>query len=45
MTADIMHRAFGITNQECLEMLCESNKIMLKIQTPCEKNPVSTLWK
>lgn len=37
MKADIMHRAFGITNQECLDMHCENNKIILKIQTPHEK--------
>lgn len=32
-----MHKAFGVANQECLDMLCESNQIVLKIQTPSEK--------
>ena len=37
MNTSIMHTAFGVTKQECLDMLCESNKIVLKIQTPEEK--------
>lgn len=37
MNASIMHKAFGVSNQECLDMLCESNQIVLKIQTPSEK--------
>ena len=32
-----MHKAFGVSKQECLDMLCESNQIVLKIQTPAEK--------
>lgn len=37
MNASIMHKAFGVSKQECLDMLCESNQIVLKIQTPAEK--------
>lgn len=37
MKADIMHTAFGVTKQECLDMRCEGNKIILEIQTPREK--------
>lgn len=37
MNASILHKAFGISNQDCLDMLCESNQIILKIQTPSEK--------
>lgn len=32
-----MHKAFGISLQECLDMRCESNKIVLNIQTPSDK--------
>lgn len=37
MNASIMHKAFGVSKQECLDMLCESNQIVLKIQTPADK--------
>ena len=32
-----MHKAFGISLQECLDMRCESNKIVLNIRTPSDK--------
>ncbi len=37
MNSDILHSAFGVTKQDCLEVRCESNQIILKIQTPEEK--------
>lgn len=37
MNASIMHKAFGVTKQECLDMRCEGNKIFLSVQTPREK--------
>ncbi len=37
MNSDIMHSAFGVTRQECLEMRNEDKQIVLKIQTPEEK--------
>ena len=33
MNASILHKAFGVTNQECLDMRCEDTQIVLKIQT------------
>lgn len=35
MNTSIMHKAFGVSKQECLDMLCENNQIILKIQTLC----------
>lgn len=32
-----MHKAFGVSKQECLNMRCENNQIILKIQTPDTK--------
>jgi transposase len=37
MNSDILHAAFGISRQECLDVRCESNQIILKIQTPEDK--------
>lgn len=37
MNNDILNLAFGVCNQECLEMRCEDTKIILKIGTPEEK--------
>ena len=34
MNTSIMHKAFGVSKQECLDMLCENSQIVLKIQTP-----------
>ena len=36
MNTGILKRAFGISNQICIDSHCESNKIVLKIQTPKE---------
>lgn len=37
MNTDILHSAFGVSKQDCLEVRCESTQIILKIQTPKEK--------
>lgn len=43
-----MQKAFGISNQECLDMHCESTQIVLKVHAP-EQNFVVhaaevTMW-
>ncbi len=37
MNTSIMQKAFGISNQECSDIQCESNQIVLKVHTPEEK--------
>lgn len=37
MNASIMHKAFGVSLQECLDMRYERNKIFLNIQAPLDK--------
>lgn len=36
MNTSIMHKAFGVSKQKCLDMRCEDNKIFLSVQTPDE---------
>ena len=37
MNASLMQKAFGISMQECLDIRCESNQIVLNVQTPEDK--------
>ena len=37
MNASLMQKAFGISMQECLDIRCESNQIVLNVQTPADK--------
>lgn len=37
MNASVMYKCFGVSKQDCLDIRCESNKIVLNIQTSDEK--------
>lgn len=37
MNASVMYKCFGVSKQDCLDIRCKSNKIVLNIQTSDEK--------